>query len=261
MEFVVATCNIRYATEDAHNSWSERLPLLAETIQRSGPAILGTQEGWEWQLRELESALPEHRIVDDNRYWMEERMYPSLFVRQGLATGRSGDVWLSQTPDRPGSRSFGSIYPRLMCWTEVLLDSRPPALFANLHLDHLSPETRSKQVEVALTALAQIATAEQPICLMGDFNDPPNGDVARTIIRRSPKLGLHFYDPWKALDLPESASYHGFGTTDESWARIDWILLSDHFSCRRIDLLRDSRPPLYPSDHYPVAASVRLDKP
>lgn len=260
MEFVVATCNIRYAADDAGNGWPMRLPLLSETIRKAAPMVLGTQEGWEWQLRELESALGEYRIVDENRYWMEERMYPCLFVAAGVETARSGDVWLSQTPDRPGSRSFGSIYPRLMCWAEIELDQKRPVLFANLHLDHLSAETRSRQIEVALTALSEIATPEEPICLMGDFNDPPDGEVARTIIRHSGKLGLHFYDPWKQLDLPEVSSYHGFGTAEESWSRIDWILLSDHFGCAGIDLVRDAEPPLYPSDHYPVVARVFLDQ-
>ncbi len=258
MEFVLGTCNIRYAADDRDNHWSNRLPLLAKTLRGARPTLLGTQEGWEWQLRELEEELPNHRIVDENRYWMEERMYPSLFVASEVRVHRSGDVWLSETPDLPGSRSFGSLYPRLMCWAEVSFADMPPFICGNLHLDHQSAETRVSQVEVALEALGELLRPEMPLCLMGDFNDPPGGAVARAIIRKSPTLGLHLYDPWQQLDLPESSSYHGYGSANEDWSRIDWILLSDHFEVIDIAYERDAEPPLYPSDHYPVTASVRL---
>lgn len=258
MDFVLGTCNIRYAADDKENLWSSRLPLLAETIRRAAPLVLGTQEGWEWQLRELEAELPDHRIVDGERYWMEERMYPSLFVSREVTVLRSGDVWLSETPDLPGSRSFGSLYPRLMCWAEISVAEQAPFLCANLHLDHQSSETRVSQIEVALTALAELLPQGMPLCLMGDFNDPPGGAVTRTIVRKSPSLGVHLYDPWRWLDRPETASYHGYGSADEEWSRIDWILLSDDFEAIDIAYERAAQPPLYPSDHYPVTAWVRL---
>lgn len=258
MEFVVGTCNIRYAADDENNHWVSRLPLLSDTLLRAEPLVLGTQEGWEWQLRELEEQLRGYRIADDHRYWMEERMYPSLFVKEETKVHRSGDVWLSQTPDVAGSRSFGSMYPRLMVWAELSVDSGPPFLCANLHLDHRSAETRKRQIEVGLHGLAEAGAAEMPLCLMGDFNDPPGGAVARAIIKSSRSLGFHLMDPWKELELPEISSYHGYGTANDSWSRIDWILLSDHFRCLSIDYERSSRPPLFPSDHYPVMAKVAL---
>ena len=258
MEFFLSTCNIRYAADDEHNHWSSRLPLLAETIHQAAPAVLGTQEGWEWQLRELEAELPEHRIADDYRYWMEERMYPTIFVHREATVHRGGDVWLSKTPDIPGSRSFGSMYPRLMCWVAVSLPGSPQFMCANLHLDHLSQETRIQQIEVAISALGELVEADTPLCLMGDFNDPPGGPVADTLFRKCEEHGFGLYDPWRRLNLPEHASYHGYGNADESWSRIDWILLSEHFECREIDFDRSAKPPLYPSDHYPVVAGVGL---
>ncbi|MFP4535096.1 MAG: endonuclease/exonuclease/phosphatase family protein [Spirochaetaceae bacterium] len=258
MEFVIGTCNIRYAADDRENHWSSRLPLLAKALRGAAPALLGTQEGWEWQLRELEEKLPNHRIVDDNRYWMEERMYPTLFVSRDVEVHKGGDVWLSETPDLPGSRSFGSLYPRLMCWAEVSVGDAPPFICANLHLDHQSPETRVSQIDVALTRLGELLRPGMPLCLLGDFNDPPGGAVARAIIRRGSALGVHLYDPWQELELPESSSYHGYGMAEEDWSRIDWILLSDQFETIDIDYERTAEPPLYPSDHYPVIARVRL---
>jgi endonuclease/exonuclease/phosphatase family metal-dependent hydrolase len=145
-----------------------------------------------------------------------------------------------------------------MCWAEVSFGDTPPFICGNLHLDHQSAETRVSQVEVALEALGELLRPEMPLCLMGDFNDPPGGSVARAIIRKSPILGLHLYDPWQQLDLPESSSYHGYGGANEDWSRIDWILLSDHFQVTDIAYERAAEPPLYPSDHYPVTARVRL---
>lgn len=47
--------------------------------------------------------------------------------------------------------------------------------------------------------------------------------------------------------------------------RIDWILVRDGASCpARIascDILRRARPPVYPSDHYPVIADIELQAP
>src|SRR5262245_28013862 len=113
--FRIATCNIRYdSPEDGQHAWVARRPVLAQVLKGLAPDILGTQEGREKQIRELQKSLLPMALVDGHRTWIEERMYPSLmFNHSRMGVIDSGDIWLSETPEVPGSISFGSSWPKL----------------------------------------------------------------------------------------------------------------------------------------------------
>ena len=189
----IISINIRSDNSaDVEHSWVNRLPLPAEVLNLYHPDIVVTQEGWRRQLRELEARLDGLHLIDGHRDWIEERMYPCIFVRasEGCRVGQSGDVWLSETPQLAGSVSFGSAFPRLMTWC-VLSCDKSPTLVANLHLDHESRATRTEQARVAAEELRALNSEGLPVVLAGDFNDTPDGPVRNGIMERLPEL----YDP------------------------------------------------------------------
>lgn len=247
----VTSSNIRFDNpKDGKHDWNGRRQILADAINKFSPDILGTQEGWEPQLKDFESLLSNLKIVDSHREWITDRMYPSLFVNPDkYKVIKSGDIWLSETPYTPATKSFGSAFPRLCTWAILKEFSNEKEIFViDVHLDHLETKTRQEQIKVLLKETALKNPDKLPTILMGDFNESPSEGV-RNIIDSNSKL----QDPWIGFSLPEEGSHHGFEKRKDA-TRIDWILAEESFNPTSIELYKDSDNGIYPSDHYPVFA-------
>lgn len=254
MSIKIITSNIRFANSgDGLHDWETRRPLLVEIYREFGPDVLGTQEGRIGQITELDRDLDELVLVDTHRKWIDERMYPCLFINPNtVAVERSGDVWLSETPLVAGSSSFASTFPRLCTWAEVTFKkSGLQMMVVNTHLDHVLSTTRAKQIEVLIAEVKKIGS--RPVILMGDFNESPLTAIKETLMR-----AFDIKDPWSEKKYPEETSHHGFkGDKSPAGDRIDWILVPNGFECKEIYLeKRQSQNGVYPSDHYPLLATV-----
>ena len=168
-ELKLITSNIRFSNpSDGAHDWPFRLPLLVDLYKNFGADILATQEGRIAQLKELDEKLLDLILIDSHREWIDERMYPCLFINpQTIYLERSGDVWLSETPEIAGSKSFDSTFPRLCTCAEVtLISSDKKLMIVNTHLDHILGSTRIKQVEVLIDKIKKIKECEDNIKMM-----------------------------------------------------------------------------------------------
>ncbi|MBC7714434.1 MAG: endonuclease/exonuclease/phosphatase family protein [Rhizobacter sp.] len=248
------TSNIRFANSgDGIHDWSARLPLLVEIYKNFGPDFLGTQEGRQAQINELDEKLVDLDLVAGHREWIDERMYPCIFINpKTIEVNRSGDIWLSETPGVAGSSSFESAFPRLCTWAEVTLKkSGQKMMMVNTHLDHILHETRKKQIDVLINEVKKIN--QLPLFIMGDFNESPLTEIREKLIS-----SFDLKDPWSEKNFPEETSHHGFnGDKSIDGFRIDWILIPKHFECVDLHLEKRSyKDGVYPSDHYPLLATV-----
>lgn len=249
-EIRIITSNIRFSNpDDNENIWDKRKNYLASTLIDFTPHLIATQEGRQPQILELEALLLDYQLLSSHRPWINERMYPCIFIKKAWAKIiESGDLWLSDTPNMVGSKSFDSTFPRLATWTLLELQNEKKIFIVNTHLDHIDTNTRQKQVTVLLNELANYL-GTYPSILTGDFNEGPNGKV-RAIINNS---HLNLIDPWQALKLKEEGSYHSFkGEAGNKNERIDWILHTNKFKPISIELEKRHQGTIYPSDHYPV---------
>lgn len=257
-ELKLMTSNIRFDNPaDGEMAWPNRKRLYFHTVLDFAPCLLGTQEGREPQLREIEEGLANYKLVDGHRDWIKERMYPCIYVDQTQAEAvESGDIWLSETPHEPGTKAFGSAFPRLCTWVRGKLKTQGrPFFFANVHLDHVKKETRAQQVQVLAKQLKPLVSNDEIFILVGDFNDSPDSFVRQHISQALPEL----YDPWFILDKNEESSHHQFQGELESGARIDWILVNRLLRPFDIFLDKTQDKGLYPSDHFPVKGVFHLE--
>lgn len=252
----IISSNIRYENpKDGDHDWPNRREYLAECLNRFDAHLIGTQEGREDQLRDLEKLLPNLKMVDSHRRWIEKRMYPCLFFNlDELTCHESGDLWLSETPHKIGSSSFESAFPRLVTWGIFSFKDFPEKTFlvANTHLDHVLDSTRIEQAKVLCQEL-KILAKKKPLILMGDFNTEPTSEVRKIIFSSFPQLK----DPWEEKNLPEISSHHPFTGENPKGARIDWILCPKEFKCDEIRFDQSkSDKGIYPSDHFPLLAAM-----
>ena len=252
MKLNVISSNIRFDNpEDGQHCWSGRRSILSQKIVDFHPHLLGTQEGRRPQLQDLESLI-ELKILDSHRDWIPERMYPSLFFHSDLSPLESGDIWLSQTPYLSGSKSFGSLFPRLATWAKFKFHHKE-LMMANLHLDHERSETRLEQIKIFVREIKK-RKEHGPFILSGDFNEGPGGPVYEWIMGELPLV-----DPWKVLGLPEQSSYHKFNGGTQKGKRIDWILIGPHFKIHDISFDTNGHDGIFPSDHFPLFLSLELN--
>lgn len=247
--------NIRFDNpSDGKFAWDFRKDFLVERLLDFKPDIIGTQEGREPQLRELEKLLKDYEIIAHHREWIKERMYPCLFLKKGqFNIQASGDIWLSETPHVAGSSSFQSAFPRLCTWIILSHHQRPSdkIFIINTHLDHVLDFTRARQIQVLISQVEKELTT-LPSIVMGDFNESPNGETRRILTNHN----IPLVDPWKTLQKAEHASYHQFISNNQHQQRIDWLLHTPHFEAKSIELDTSHRDGLYPSDHFPLKVQL-----
>lgn len=249
----IISSNIRYENDhDGIHSWENRRPILQKIFNNFSPDILGTQEGRLPQTKSLANDLS-LKLVESHRSWIENRMYPCFYVNEkNIKLNKSGDIWLSETPYIEGSISFKSAFPRLCTWMHVThIESNQNFIVINTHLDHVLAETRIKQINVLIREIKLINEKNLPVILLGDFNDAPKSIIRKIIIEK-----MNLKDPWIELDLPEETTHHAFLGNKGNGERIDWILVPENFKTETIFLEKRSFNNIYPSDHYPLLATL-----
>ena len=257
MELMLITCNIRFDNPaDGDNDWSHRRLFLAQTLLSHSPDIIATQEGRFHQLKDLESLLPGYDMVDDHRSWIKERMYPTFFVlKSKFEQLKSEDLWLSETPEIAGSRSFDSAFPRLMTWSRLQpKGSDQQLLLVNTHLDHIKADTRIEQIKVLASEVKRFWNQDCPLILMGDYNDSPQSLVRTHLLLEF--MGMQ--DAWALFNPTEETSHHAFSGEMLNGSRIDWIMVDKKVKVLTCKMDKSSRNGKFPTDHFPIVARISL---
>ncbi len=251
MEAFIISSNIRFSThDDGSHAWPLRKKILAGIYHQYSPLLIGTQEGRKPQLHELKLLLSGYALADTHRNWLAERMYPCIFYNERtVRLLKSGDFWLSLTPEIDGSSSFDSMFPRLCTWVHIEVAGRELLVF-NTHLDHVQPSTRESQIEVLCTQVKRINTKNLPIIIMGDFNDSPESRTRKIIYDYFDSIR----DDWSSR---EEASHHPFTGLNPDGQRIDWILHNLEEKAQ-LHLDKQSDNGTWPSDHFPLIAKLKF---
>ncbi len=261
----VMTFNIRYGTaEDGANSWPFRRDLVFGVIRDHQPDLLGVQEALRGQLDEIGTAVPGYTEIgvgrDDGRTAGE---YSAILFRHGrFEPLDSGTFWFSDTPDVPGSMSWGNRITRIATWAR-LRDVTTGGTFVvyNLHFDHESQPSRERSAELLATRLARHGA--EPVIVMGDFNSGEANPAYQFLTgagalpsRTSTSPGLR--DTYRIVHPADTlvGTFNGF-TGARDGEKIDHILVSGGWTVMDAAIVTTSAVGRYPSDHFPVTAVVR----
>lgn len=239
----------------------KRKPAVLWKIAAEYPDVFGIQEGKEAWLdyfsRELGGIYTEvgkgtaeagHTATYDNIYYRSDRF--------DLIS--SDTVWLSDTPNVPGSKF--EISKRVRIATYALLRDKATGreiLFVNTHLDNASSEARLKQAEVLLSLLSGYDCA---VAVTGDFNSYMTSAV---YAKMTSTLSDSRTD---ALKKDTKPTFNRLGVGEGTI--LDYIFFSKASKSVRLEILEyrvadelyaatDSEK-IYPSDHNAITASFRL---
>ncbi|CAM5472326.1 endonuclease/exonuclease/phosphatase family protein [Rhodanobacter lindaniclasticus] len=247
----VMTFNVRVPVDKGANAWEHRRELMVQVIEAQHPDVLGTQELTQEQGEYLAAHLPGYAWFGQGREGGSKGEHMGVFYRTDrLEVLRSGDFWLSDTPDVPGSITWGQPYPRMVTWAQFRLrDGGGTFEYLNTHFPYRDEDVRPRMLgaEEILRWLDKLPPTAR-IVLTGDFNCAPDTPVHAKLT-----AGLH--DAWveAATRSGPAKTFHNFtGNPDR---RIDWILTRG-FTARRASTITTHEGARYPSDHFPVVAEL-----
>jgi endonuclease/exonuclease/phosphatase family metal-dependent hydrolase len=262
----VMTYNIRWPNpDDGPDRWDVRRPRVVQTIRRLRPDLLGVQECYRFQADFLLAGLPGYTLVgagrDDGA--QQGEMTAILFRDDRLERVDHGHLWLSDTPDVPGSVGWDADLTRMATWA-VLRDRRAGDtwLAVNTHFDHAGSNARTESAKLLgrfiLDKRAELGP-NTPVVLMGDFNA---GVYSAPYLELCGAIGgPRLVDTYRAAryrarrDGPEG-TFNRFRNHHDG-ARIDWVLTSRNVITLEAGIDRTRLDGRNPSDHDPVWAVLR----
>lgn len=254
----VMTFNIRYGSaEDGENSWNYRKQILFDVISDFNPDLLGMQEVLKFQLDELLDVMPNYSYVgvgrDDGKTTGE--FAPIFYSRDRYIQDTTETFWFSDTPNIPGSKSWGNNITRICTWAKLFDKFAGKTFyFMNVHLDHQVPESRIKSAQAIVEKIKSF-NDDLPIVLTGDFNTGEDEQTIKII------LDSGLIDSYRILNA-KSANEGTFNSFigEDTKDKIDFIFVSKHFKPRHSIIIKTNRNGKYPSDHFPVTAVIEFIK-
>ena len=260
------------------NNWDGRKDDLAQIIENENPEVIGFQEVLPDQRKWLEERFPDYTFVGDGRNSNRKsgESSPVAFRKSRFNMVKMGTFWLSETPDKPGSKGWDAAMPRV-CSYAVLNDVKTGKRFsfANCHTDHRGEEARIKGMLLIIERMKEFGNGA-PVVLVGDHNcfehDKPSMEVKKILkdalyLSETPPQGSwRTFTFWGWFDDEMTigeALKKKFGKRDipgdlSKLKRIDFIYVSEGtrvLDYRTLSLPRPGKK-LFPSDHFPVSSTL-----
>ncbi|NLH17433.1 MAG: endonuclease/exonuclease/phosphatase family protein [Phycisphaerae bacterium] len=260
----VMSFNIRYGTaNDGPNHWNNRKDLVVKTIRQFDPDLLGLQEALDFQIDYIQQLIPGYVLIgvgrDDGKRKGEHSCI--LYRSDRLDSTESGTFWFSDTPEVPGSKSWGNSITRICTWTRLVDRSTGKGFYYfNLHLDHISQPSRQRSAILLAERMANRSHRDEPCILSGDFNVGESNPVIAYLtgqsgLDNSPVTPYPLADSFRKVhpDEKQVGSFNEFkGVPDGD--KIDYIFISPEWDALAAEIVRTSVDGRYPSDHFPVTA-------
>jgi endonuclease/exonuclease/phosphatase family metal-dependent hydrolase len=253
--------NIRVDTFlDGLNGWNSRRQLVFKTLADNAADVIGLQEALDHQVQQIQQALPQysHYAAGRNNGKRKGESCPIFYRKDRFVLADSNTFWFSGTPSKPGSKSWGNLWPRICSWVYLTEKATGACFYVyNVHFDVFSQNSRQKSAELLAKRIAARKTPE-PFIVMGDFNmglDNPAMVYLENINSETPYPRM--LTAWQSLHPGRAGegTRHSFRGSI-SGPKIDHIPICD--SARALDVKIDTRNinGRYPSDHFPVIAKI-----
>lgn len=261
----VMTFNIRYNNAgDSINAWPVRKDKTTSQILFHHPHILGVQEALWDQITDLSTALTQYKHVGVGRDDGDKKgEFSAIFYdTTRLQLLDSKTFWLSQTPDKVGSKGWDAMLPRIVTYARFK-DRKTKKEFYhfNTHFDHRGREARRESAKLLLQKVNEIA-GKVPTVITGDFNAKPNDEPIQVIV--DTKNPLHLKDAKALSKTPHygpTSTFNSFQAKETGNEPIDYIFLKGgNWTVWQHACITQSWAGLFASDHFAQLAVLTLGK-
>jgi endonuclease/exonuclease/phosphatase family metal-dependent hydrolase len=261
MELKLMSFNVRYENDGDPGSraWRQRVIGAVKMIRDEAPDVMGVQEALHGQAADLWASLPDYEFFGVGRDdGFRKGEYSGIFYRHDrfeLDVLDCGTFWLSDTPERPGSRTWGNQIPRVAAWMRLVDRSNQRGFYVfNTHWDHRHQGSREKAARLMAARIQGRMKPDEPVVVLGDFNATA-ANPGMTYLTTGETLLM---DVFAALHPEESrrTTLHFWKGSRDGSLKVDHILVSPGAKIFEASI-RDRDAPMV-SDHFPVTARVRF---
>lgn len=257
----VMSYNIRLdVASDGENRWDARKDKVAALMNYYEADFIGGQEVQHHQLQYLLTQLKQYGYIgvgrDDGK---EAGEYSCIFYNKNkFKLIRQSTFWLSPTPDSV-SIGWNAAYKRVCTYGLFQnIQTKKMLWVFNTHFDHIGDTARLESAKLITKRIRNLTNVNKyPIILTGDFNSKPDEAPAMY-------MGEHFKNARsisKEKPYGPADTWEAFEFTKKPDGCIDYIFLSANgWSVKKFATLTDSYDMKYPSDHFPVLATLELNK-
>jgi endonuclease/exonuclease/phosphatase family metal-dependent hydrolase len=253
---VTMSYNIRCGSCESRsdvNHWDKRKLLVAEVIRKSGSDLIGLQEAELFQVKNLVEILRDYDWYGVGRDDGNERgeMTAVLVRRSSFVIMEPRTLWLSETPERV-SKGWDAMLNRTL--TQVKLKSKATGRvihFFNTHFDHMGDHARLESARL-IVRTARLAGGEEAVLVTGDLNlrdNHPAYKLLTTSLQDAAAIS-------QTTPTGGNMTFNGFGNDLQRDNKIDFIFVSAVQRVLSHQVITDMYQGLYPSDHFPVVATV-----
>lgn len=259
----VMTLNVRYDNpRDSINAWPNRAKQVENFIKHQDPDILGMQEVLAHQFAYLDSVLTDYASqgVGRDDGLRKGEMNPVFYKKDKFDLVRTITFWLSDTPEFPGSKAWGSSLPRIVTWMELVnKETEDHFFYFNTHFAHDSDSARVMSSDMLLNKVSEIAQGF-PFIITGDFNMLPDsrGYTILTGSEGSASLVKDSYFLSEEKPFGPSWTFNGFSDKPGE-GRIDYILVKSGMKVLDHKTIIHKDGNVFLSDHWPVVARISLN--
>lgn len=261
----VMSFNIRYGTAaDGENHWDKRREALLANIRAVDPDLLGTQETLKFQRDWLAEKLGQYEWLGVGRDDGQDRgeMMALYIKRERFEKLDGGHFWLSESPDKVGSKAWDAALPRMVTWVKLrdkhTRGSRP-ILFFNTHFDHQGKQARLESARLLRRKIAELAASCQVI-VTGDFNTDEASPPYQALFDPVEGTASLVVDTFRVAHpnrSDEEGTFSGFKAESIRGPRIDWIGASRDWQVVDAAIDRTANAGRTPSDHFAVTATLQ----
>jgi endonuclease/exonuclease/phosphatase family metal-dependent hydrolase len=244
---------------------TNRRERAVQMIVDTAPDILGLQEAEENQVAELTTTnvLGAYGFYGSGRdNAAGDGLHEGIFyLTNRFVRTDHGVFWLSETPDTPGSKYPGAAQVRIAVWA-LLTDRHTDrtCFVMSTHFDYQSDSAREYSAGLIRERIGTMAS-NVPVIVTGDFNLYPYEESYDILVEQVTPGWVTLIDSLRTVMPTEGAdelTRHGF-TGNTAGDRVDYIFYSPAFTATQAEIVHTSYGGRYPSDHYPVTATLTIE--
>lgn len=254
----VMSYNIRLASaDDGENHWDIRKQQLKDLINYYEADFIGMQEAQKSQIKFLLQNNESYAFLGRPRSEDENAEFSCIFyLKNKYKVLKEKTFWLSDNPTE-SSKSWDAAYPRIVSYALFQnIKTNKKVWILNTHFDHVGVLARQKSAEIILEKIKELQKENNvPIVLMGDFNSIKSDAWMQPLMRYLQEASS------SSVSKPygDLATWNAFSFKVKPEKQIDFIFTSKYNTViQKFRTITDFYDFKYPSDHFPVLATVRL---
>lgn len=250
MTFNMKFENLNSENKELFHTFENRKKGIKNSFYKYNIDVIGSQELQKWQLEELMKILGEKwSYFGVSRDGKSGETNAIIFDTRKVKFLDGNTIWLSETPNIIGSKSWESNKPRIVTYVKFKhIKTQKEFYVFNTHLDNKSKLAREKGLNIIINEMNKFQN--YPIILTGDFNASINSPELNYLTLN--EVFKDSFEPFEEFKV-NGKTTHGFngGIVGKP---IDFIFFNKYkFKLLETKIIRDMyKNKYFLSDHYPV---------